>query len=383
MMSMKPRKQRKELYNAPLHKRRKWVSAHLEENLLLKYDKRAITVVKGDTVRVIRGSFRGHEDKVAKVNVKKRNIEIEGITMSKADGNKIAKPIPSSNVTITKLNLTDKWRRKKLERDLSEETKKEIEKEAEEQIKEVEEEKKIEEEKKALEEEKEAEGELEEPKEIEEPEVKPKPKVEKKEEKPKKPKAEKKPSEKKKTPTKKKPTKEKMDPEKKQAIFAPRIEKVTINIGVGESGERLEKARTVLNSITDHKPIETLSRTTNKDWGIRKRMPIGCKVTLRGKDANNFLKEALSTRENKMADYSFDDEGNLSFGIPDHTLFKSQKYDPNIGIFGMDVCITMQKPGYRIKRRRIATRKMPHRHRVKKEESIKFFSETFNMEVIQ
>ena len=207
MMSMKPRKQRKELYNAPLHKRRKWVSAHLEENLLLKYDKRAITVVKGDTVRVIRGSFRGHEDKVAKVNVKKRNIEIEGITMSKADGNKIAKPIPSSNVTITKLNLTDKWRRKKLERDLSEETKKEIEKEAEEQIKEVEEEKKIEEEKKALEEEKEAEGELEEPKEIEEPEVKPKPKVEKKEEKPKKPKAEKKPSEKKKTPTKKKPTK--------------------------------------------------------------------------------------------------------------------------------------------------------------------------------
>ena len=165
MMSMKPRKQRKELYNAPLHKRRKWVSAHLEENLLLKYDKRAITVVKGDTVRVIRGSFRGHEDKVAKVNVKKRNIEIEGITMSKADGNKIAKPIHPSNVVIIKLNLTDKWRRKKLERGLTEEAKKEIEKEAKEQIKEAEEEKRKEEEAKALE--KEEEG-LEEPVEEEE-----------------------------------------------------------------------------------------------------------------------------------------------------------------------------------------------------------------------
>jgi large subunit ribosomal protein L5 len=191
---------------------------------------------------------------------------------------------------------------------------------------------------------------------------------------------------KKKTTTVKKPvrkTRPKMDPEAKKALFSPKIEKVTINIGVGEAGERLKKAETVLKNITGHKPIETLSRTTNKDWAIRKQMPIGCKVTLRGKDADGFLKEALSTRENKMADYSFDDEGNLSFGIPDHTLFKSQKYDPNIGIFGMDICVTMEKAGYRVKRRRMANRKIPHRHRVTKEGSVKFFSEAFNMEVIE
>ena len=175
----------------------------------------------------------------------------------------------------------------------------------------------------------------------------------------------------------------KSDPEKKKALFAPRIEKVTINIGVGEAGERLKKAETLLQNITGHKPVQTLSKTTNKDWGIRKQMPIGCKVTLRGKDANEFLKQALSTRENKMADYSFDDEGNLSFGIPDHTLFKSQKYDPNIGIFGMDICITMGKPGYRVKRRRVARGRIPHRHRVAKEETIKFFSKTYNVEVIE
>jgi large subunit ribosomal protein L24 len=150
MKSIKPRKQRKEFYNAPLHKKRKWIAAHLEENLLLKYDKRSIPIVEGDTVKVMRGSFKGHEDKIVNVNVKKWNVEIEGLTMAKADGNKIAKPIHPSNVLITKLNLTDKWRRRKLERDLSEETKKEIEKEAEIQIKEAEEEKRVEAEEKAL-----------------------------------------------------------------------------------------------------------------------------------------------------------------------------------------------------------------------------------------
>ncbi|MCK4365713.1 MAG: 50S ribosomal protein L5 [Thermoplasmatales archaeon] len=218
---------------------------------------------------------------------------------------------------------------------------------------------------------------------------KPEEKQEIKEEKtPKKPVAEKKSTSPKKEPkaqAKKtvKKSKPKIGPEAKKALFSPKIEKVTINIGVGEAGERLKKAETVLESITGHKPIETLSRTTSKDWNLRKRMPIGCKITLRGTDADEFLKEALSTRENKMADYSFDDEGNLSFGIPDHTLFKSQKYDPNIGIYGMDICITMKKHGYRVKHRRIQTRRIPHRHRVKKEETVKFFSETFKVEVIQ
>ncbi len=142
MKTKNPGKQIKRMHNAPLHIKRKWISAHLDENLLLKYDKRAISVIKGDTVKVMRGNFHGHEDKVVKVNTKKNTIEIEGITMSKADGNKIAKPIHHSNVIITKLNLTDKWRREKLEKGLSEETKKEIEKEAQKQIIEAEEEQK-------------------------------------------------------------------------------------------------------------------------------------------------------------------------------------------------------------------------------------------------
>ena len=165
--------------------------------------------------------------------------------------------------------------------------------------------------------------------------------------------------------------------------MGPKIEKVTINIGVGEAGERLNKAESVLKSITGHKPIQTLAKITSKEWSLRKRMPIGCKVTLRKKDANSFLTEALKTRENRIANYAFDNEGNLSFGMPDHTLFKNQRYDPNIGIFGMDVCVTMEKPGYTIKRRRIKRKKIPHRHKVTKEETTRFFSEKFNVEVIE
>ena len=177
----------------------------------------------------------------------------------------------------------------------------------------------------------------------------------------------------------KKPIKKKSE---NKELFKPKIEKITINIGVGEAGERLKKAESVLESLTGQKPIQTLSRTTNKDWGIREQMPLGCKITLRGKRATEFLTDALNTRENKMAEYSFDDQGNLSFGIPDHTLFKTQKYDPNIGIFGMDISITMEKPGYRVKRKRIARRKIPSKYKIKREETMKFFTDNFNVEVV-
>ena len=181
----------------------------------------------------------------------------------------------------------------------------------------------------------------------------------------------------------KKSTKTVQKKPKEKHVVKPKIAKITVNIGVGEAGEKLSKAETVLKNITDQKPIKTLSQTTNKDWGLREKMPLGCKITLRGKRADKFLVEALKTRENKIAEYSFDDQGNFSFGVPDHTLFEGQKYDPNIGIFGMDICITMEKMGYRIKHRRIDRRKIPHRHQVEREDTIKFVAETFNVEVIQ
>ena len=128
------------LYTAPLHKRRKWIAAHLAEDLILRYRRRSLPVIKGDTVKVMRGDYKGHVGKVRSVDTKKGRLEIEGVVITKVDGKKVPRPVHASNVVITKLNLTDPWRRKKLEEGLPEEVRKEIEKEAEEQIKEIEEE---------------------------------------------------------------------------------------------------------------------------------------------------------------------------------------------------------------------------------------------------
>jgi large subunit ribosomal protein L5 len=170
--------------------------------------------------------------------------------------------------------------------------------------------------------------------------------------------------------------------EKKKPI-QPRIAKVTVNIGVGEAGEKLKKAESVLASVTKQKPVQTISKTINKDWGIREQMPLGCKVTLRKKAAEKFLTDALKIRENKISEYSFDDQGNFSFGVPDHTLFEGQKYDPNVGIFGMDICVTVENPGYRIKHRRVDRRKIPQRHQLTREATMRFLTEAFHVEVVE
>ena len=185
----------------------------------------------------------------------------------------------------------------------------------------------------------------------------------------------------KKTASKKKRVKKTIASEKQP--LKPHVAKVTVNIGVGEAGEKLKKAESVLEGLTHQKPVQTLSKTTSKDWGIRKLMPIGCKVTLRKKHAEAFLTSALKLRENKISSYSFDDQGNFSFGVPDHTLFEGQKYDPNIGIFGMDICVTVENPGYRIKNRRIDRRKVPLRHQLSREATMQFITDAYHVEVVE
>ena len=163
----------------------------------------------------------------------------------------------------------------------------------------------------------------------------------------------------------------------------PRIEKVVVNIGVGEAGEKLIKAEKVLQLITDRKPVRTVSKTINKDWGIKKGMPIGCKVTLRGEKAEKFLKDAFWIRDNKIPDYSFDDNGNLSFGIPDYTDFPGMKYDPKIGILGMDVCVSVSRAGVRVKNRKRCAHKIPNKHRMTYEETTAFVKSRFGVEVVK
>ncbi len=162
----------------------------------------------------------------------------------------------------------------------------------------------------------------------------------------------------------------------------PQIHKVTVNIGTGEGGDRLEKAEKVLEKLTGQTPMRTFGKVNNRDLGVRPGMPIGCKVTLRGEGAESFIRRALYTRLNKIYNWSFDNQGNLQFGVTDHTTFEGERYDPDIGVFGMDVCITLEKPGHRIKRRSLLARKVPHAHRVSREEAMAFLTQKFDMEVI-
>ncbi len=162
-----------------------------------------------------------------------------------------------------------------------------------------------------------------------------------------------------------------------------RVEKVVVNIGVGEAGDKLGKARKVLELVTHHTPAQTIAHTAVRDWGVRRGMPIGTKVTLRGDDAEQFLKRALSIRNNRLTAYSFDPRGNFSFGVPDYTDFEGMKYDPEIGVFGMDISVSLQRPGFRVAKRRTRAHRIPRRHRISRDEGIAFVKGHFGIEVVE
>lgn len=162
----------------------------------------------------------------------------------------------------------------------------------------------------------------------------------------------------------------------------PRLAKVTVNIGVGESGERLKKAARVLEMLTGQKPSERKAKKTIKEFNVRKGEPIAVAVTLRGEKALNFLNKVLDAIGRRVKASSFDDYGNISIGIKEHIMLSGVKYDPELGIFGMDVCITLEKPGLRVMRRRVKRSRVPYRQRVSREEAITFFIKELNTRVV-
>ena len=162
-----------------------------------------------------------------------------------------------------------------------------------------------------------------------------------------------------------------------------RISKIVLNIGVGEAGERLAKAETVLQKISGCKPVRTLSRSTNRDLGIRLGAPIGCKVTLRGKNAEKLLKDSLWVRENRLPAYCFSNTGCLNFGIPDYTGYKDESYDPDIGIFGMDIAVAFERPGFRVSRRKSKGKKVGRNHRITAVECRESMEKKFTLEVFK
>ena len=159
-----------------------------------------------------------------------------------------------------------------------------------------------------------------------------------------------------------------------------RIEKITLNIGCGETGEKLDKAKKLLELLTTKKVVITTThnRTT---FGTAKGRPIGCKVTLRGKDAEEFFKKALDAIDFKLSKSVFDRQGSFSFGIKEHISISGVRYDPDIGIFGMDVCVSLERPGFRVKRKKIP-KKIGKKHLIKPEEAMDWIVKNYKVEVL-
>jgi large subunit ribosomal protein L5 len=162
-----------------------------------------------------------------------------------------------------------------------------------------------------------------------------------------------------------------------------RVIKVVINAGVGESGEPRTKAEKVLQMVTLAKPVATRSHATNRDFGIRIGQEIGAKVTLRGDKAEEFLNRAFEARDRQMDPDSVDRAGNFTFGVSDYTDFAGMKYDPAIGIHGMDVCVELGRPGWRIRQRRHAPRAIPKHLRVTPDEARRFLAEHFQIKFLE
>jgi len=159
------------------------------------------------------------------------------------------------------------------------------------------------------------------------------------------------------------------------------IEKIVINIGVGKSGDPFERAKMALEELTGQKPSPRGAKKSVRDFGIHKGEPIGAMVTLRNENANNFFKRIFLAKSNSIKKSSLDNNGNLSIGIKEHIDIPGIKYNPDIGIFGMDVCISLKRPGYRISRKKNPD-KIGKTHRITKEESIDYFKTKFGVEVI-
>jgi large subunit ribosomal protein L5 len=158
------------------------------------------------------------------------------------------------------------------------------------------------------------------------------------------------------------------------------ISKVVINIGVGKSGDPVEKAKNALSELTGKTPSVRGAKKSVRDFGIHKGEPIGAMVTLRRTDATNFLRRIMESKRNVIKNSSFDNNGNISFGINEHIDIPGTKYNPDIGIFGMDVCAALTRPGYRISKRRNPS-KIGKNHKITKDESIEFFKAHFGVEV--
>jgi large subunit ribosomal protein L5 len=162
----------------------------------------------------------------------------------------------------------------------------------------------------------------------------------------------------------------------------PFIAKVVVDMCTG-GGEALERATTILEGLSGQTPTQSRARQTVRDFGIRRREAIAVRVTLRHKKAEEFLIKAMKAKEDVLLIKNWDLDGNFAFGIAEHINIPDVKYDPQLGIQGMNITVCVERPGFRVKRRRRRKTKVPYKHRLTPEESMVFVKNKFGIEILE
>jgi large subunit ribosomal protein L5 len=150
-----------------------------------------------------------------------------------------------------------------------------------------------------------------------------------------------------------------------------RISKITLNIGAGKDEDHLKRGLKLLQKISGMTPVKTKTNKRIPGWGLRPGLVIGCKVTVR-KDTEKLLKRLLAAKENTLSNRNFDNLGNLSFGVPEYIDIGGMEYDPELKIMGLEVAVTLERPGYRVKKRQDKPEAIGKNHQITKEEAIEF-----------
>merc|ERR1712035_215452 len=143
------------------------------------------------------------------------------------------------------------------------------------------------------------------------------------------------------------------------------IDKLCLNICVGESGDRLTRAAKVLEQLTGQTPVFSKARYTVRTFGIRRNEKISCHCTVRGSKAEEILDKGLKVKEYELKMGNFSTTGAFGFGIQEH-IDLGIKYDPSIGIYGMDFCVVLGRAGFNIPHRRRRVAKIGAKHKVQK-----------------
>jgi len=152
-----------------------------------------------------------------------------------------------------------------------------------------------------------------------------------------------------------------------------RIEKVTVNVGCAGDLDKIERAKKLLEWLTNQKPVITYSKKRST-FGIAKGKPVGVKVTLRRKKAEEFLKKVLEAKKNTISSSQISD-GTFSIGVAEYIELPGIKYQHEIGSLGFDVCVTLERPGYRVKKRKVKKAKIGKKHIINREDVIAWLKE--------